>query len=175
MFGAQSGAGAAAYALTQSSHDVNREAVDKVEKHLFEGILHGSGSENPYEVRDQVQAIMDRYAYVYRDGPGLTEGLKQIRALHRTAFRHVDDQAKEYNSNFINVLELEAMFELAEIVLTGGVAREESRGAHSRTDYPKRDDANWLKHTLAYFTSDGPRLEYAPVTITKYAPAERHY
>jgi succinate dehydrogenase / fumarate reductase flavoprotein subunit len=118
---------------------------------------------------------MDQYAYVYRDGPGLDQGLRQLRALHKTAFRHVDDQAREYNSNFINVLELESMFEVAEIVLAGGLARTESRGAHSRTDYPKRDDSNWLKHTLAYYAIDGPRLEYAPVTITKYQPAERHY
>jgi succinate dehydrogenase / fumarate reductase flavoprotein subunit len=87
----------------------------------------------------------------------------------------VDDQSKEYNTNFINVLELDAVFEIAEIVLAGGLARTESRGAHSRTDYPKRDDDKWLKHTLAYHSADGPRLEYAPVTITKYKPTERHY
>ena len=75
----------------------------------------------------------------------------------------------------MDVLELEAMFEVAEIVLVGGLARTESRGAHSRLDYPKRDDTNWLKHTLAHCTPDGPRLEYAPVTITKYPPTERHY
>ena len=175
VFGAQSGAGAATYALGQTSHAFDGHVVEAEEKRLFDEIFHGSGSENPYDVRNRVQAIMDTHAYVYRDGSGLTEGLKQLRALHKTAFRHVDDQAKEYNSNFINVLELEAMFEVAEIVLAGGLARTESRGAHSRTDYPKRDDDNWLKHTLAYDASDGPRIEYAPVTITKYTPAERHY
>jgi succinate dehydrogenase / fumarate reductase flavoprotein subunit len=118
---------------------------------------------------------MDKYAYVYRTGERLEEGLKQLRALHLKSFRHVDDQAREYNTNFINVLELEAMFEVAEIVLAGGLARTESRGAHTRTDYPKRDDNNWLKHTLAYSTPDGPRLDYAPVTITRYTPTERHY
>jgi len=101
--------------------------------------------------------------------------LKQLRELHNRSFRHVDDQAKEYNTNFINVLELEAMFEVAEIVLAGGLARTESRGAHSRIDYPKRDDANWLKHSLCYYTADGPRIDYAPVTITRYTPTERHY
>jgi len=175
VFGAQSGAGAATYALGQSTHAVDMRTVEVEEKRLFDGILRGSGSENPYEVRNKLQTVMDTYAYVYRDGSGLTEGLKRLRDLHKTAFRHVDDQANEYNSNFINVLELEAMFEIAEIVLAGGLARTESRGAHSRTDYPKRDDVNWLKHTLAYHGGDGPRLEYAPVTITKYQPVERHY
>jgi len=175
VFGAQSGAGAASYASGQASHAPDQQVVEAEEKRLFDEILHGSGSENPYEARTQVQTIMDTYAYVYRDGPGLTEGLKQLRTLHNTAFRHVDDQAKEYNSNFTDVLELESMFEVAEIVLAGGLARTESRGAHSRTDYPKRDDNKWLKHTLAYRDAEGPRIEYAPVTITKYTPAERHY
>ena len=175
VFGAQSGARAATYALQRPAGDVDQEAVEVEEKRLFDGVFHGVGSENPYEVRTQVQTIMDEHAYVYRDGPSLTEGLKQLRSLRKTTYLHVDDQAKEYNSNFINVLELDSMLEVAEIVLAGAVARTESRGAHSRTDFPKRDDANWLKHTLAYWTPEGPRIDYAPVTITKYQPAERHY
>ena len=67
------------------------------------------------------------------------------------------------------------MLELAEVTLVSAIPRTESRGAHSRTDYPKRDDQNWLKHTLAYYTSDGPRLEYTPVTITKWQPVARTY
>lgn len=175
VFGAQAGAGAAQYAMKQSSHSLDNDAVSAEEKRLFDEILHGSGSENPYEVHNQVQTIMDKYAYVYRNGEGLQEGLRQLRALQKKSFRHVDDQAKEYNTNFVNVLELEAMFQIAEIVMAGALARTESRGSHSRTDYPKRDDANWLKHTLAYFDAAGPRLDYAPVTITKYTPTERHY
>jgi succinate dehydrogenase / fumarate reductase flavoprotein subunit len=175
VFGAQAGANAAQYALEKPSHGLNPQPVVAEEKRLFDGIFHGSGGENPYEVHNEVQVIMDKYAYVYRTGEGLGEGLKQLRELHNRSFRHVDDQAKEYNTNFINVLELEAMFEVAEIVLAGGLARTESRGAHSRIDYPKRDDANWLKHSLCYYTSDGPRIDYAPVTITKYTPTERHY
>jgi succinate dehydrogenase / fumarate reductase flavoprotein subunit len=175
VFGTQAGANAAQYAMGQPSHNLNQQAVAVEEKRLFDGILHGSGSENPYEIHNEVQEIMDKYAYVYRTGERLEEGLKQLRALHLKSFRHVDDQAREYNTNFINVLELEAMFEVAEIVLAGGLARTESRGAHTRTDYPKRDDNNWLKHTLAYSTPDGPRLDYAPVTITRYTPTERHY
>jgi succinate dehydrogenase / fumarate reductase flavoprotein subunit len=118
---------------------------------------------------------MDKYVYVYRTGTGLEQGLRELRALHRRAFRHVDDQAMEYNSNFINVLELESMFEISEIILVGGINRTESRGAHSRTDYPTRDDEHWLKHTLVYYKADEPRLDYAPVTITNYQPTERHY
>ncbi|MGA3109554.1 MAG: FAD-binding protein, partial [Candidatus Bathyarchaeia archaeon] len=175
VFGAQSGAGAAKYALTQAKRSLDMQSVARDEKRIFDEILHGSGSENPYEIRDQAQTIMDKYAHVYRTGTGLEQGLRELRALHKRAFRHVEDQAKEYNSNFINVLELESMFEMSEIILVGGLSRTESRGAHSRTDYPKRDDEHWLKHTLAYYTDGEPRLDYAPVTITSYQPTERHY
>jgi succinate dehydrogenase / fumarate reductase flavoprotein subunit len=175
VFGAQAGASAAQYAMKQPSHNIDEKPVLAEEKRLFDEIFHGSGSENPYEIHTEVQTIMDKYAYVYRTGDGLEEGLRQLRALHKRSFSHVEDQAKEYNTNFINVLELQAMFEVAEIVLAGGLARTESRGAHSRIDYPKRDDNNWLKHTLAYYSPEGPRLDHAPVTITRYTPTERHY
>ncbi|MEM2518839.1 MAG: succinate dehydrogenase/fumarate reductase flavoprotein subunit, partial [Nitrososphaerota archaeon] len=79
------------------------------------------------------------------------------------------------NQNFINVLELDGMLEVAEVVVVSAIARTESRGAHYRLDYPKRDDVNWLKHTLAYRTPEGPRLEYIPVRITKWMPTERKY
>jgi succinate dehydrogenase / fumarate reductase flavoprotein subunit len=67
------------------------------------------------------------------------------------------------------------MLEVAEVVLLGAYTRNESRGAHFRVDYPKRDDEHWLKHTLAYMTPDGPRLDYSPVKITRYQPQERTY
>ena len=175
VFGAKAGEGAAKHAISQPAHSLDPELVRAEEKRLFDEILHGTGAENPYEVHNQIQTIMDQFAYVYRDAAGLEQGLSELRMLHKRSYRHVEDQVKEYNTNFINVLELEAMFEIAEIVLVAGIARTESRGAHSRTDYPKRDDQNWLKHTLACYTPDGPRLDYAPVTITKYQPTERHY
>lgn len=175
VFGAQAGAGAAKYAITHPNRRIETESITPEEHRLFDEIFHGAGDENPYEIHDQVQTLMDKYAYVYRTGNGLGAGLREIRELHGKAYRHVDDQAKEYNTNFTNVLELETMFELSEIVLGGALARCESRGAHARLDYPKRDDANWMKHTLAHYTPDGPKFDYAPVTIKKYAPTERHY
>ncbi len=175
VFGAQAGAGAAANALGKAANNVEQAELAKEEKRLFDEVFHGNGTENPYEVHNQIQILMDEHAYVYRSGQGLEKGLEALRALHKTSYRHIDDQAKEYNTNFVNVLELESMFDIAEVVLAGGLARTESRGAHARVDFPKRDDTNWLKHTLAYWTPEGPRLEYAPVTITKYTPQERHY
>jgi succinate dehydrogenase / fumarate reductase flavoprotein subunit len=161
--------------MSKSADSLDEHAVAVEEKRIFDEIFHGKGTENPYAVHNQVQTLMDEYAYVYRNGEGLKEGLATLRELHKKTYRHVDDQSKEYNTNLVNVLELESMFEIAETVLVGGLARTESRGAHARTDYPKRNDQDWLKHTLAYRSLEGPRLEYARVTITKYQPAERHY
>jgi succinate dehydrogenase / fumarate reductase flavoprotein subunit len=175
VFGAEAGRGAVKYATSNQSDYFPDSLVEKEEKRLFDEVFHGSGDVNPYEIHNQVQTIMDKYAYVYRTGDSLTTGLKELRELHAKAYRHVDDQAKEYNTNFVNVLELESMFDIAEVILVGGLARTESRGAHSRLDYPTRNDQEWLKHTLAYWAPSGPRLDYSPVTITRYTPTERHY
>lgn len=175
VFGTEAGAGAAKYALSTSTQDASKEAIQREEKRLFDQILHGEGTENPYDIHNEVQTIMDKYAYVYRTGELLQTGLRELRKLREKSWMHVDDTSKEYNTNFINILELEAMFDMAEVILVGASARTESRGAHSRIDYPTRNDNDWLKHTLAYYTHEGPRIDYAPVTITKYQPVERHY
>jgi succinate dehydrogenase / fumarate reductase flavoprotein subunit len=119
---------------------------------------------------------MDEKAYVYRTESDLIEGLKKIRHLKSLSWNHVDDQAKEYNTNFINVMEIDSMLRVAEVVLLGALNRRESRGAHARIDYNTRDDNNYLKHTLAYYNYDGePKMSWHPVTFTRYAPVERRY
>ena len=126
-------------------------------------------------MRDSLQKVMDKGAFVYRTGEGLTEALRTIRELKEKDFLHCEDKSRIYNTNLSDVLEVESMLVVAEVVVAGALARTESRGAHFRRDYPGRDDKNWLKHTLAYPGPDRPRLEYSSVSITKYQPAERHY
>ena len=75
----------------------------------------------------------------------------------------------------VAALQLDFTLDLAEATIISALARTESRGAHSRLDYPKRDDENWMRHTLAYYTKDGPRLKYIPVTITRWPPSVRAY
>jgi len=152
-----------------------REKVQLEEKRIFDGIFHGSGSTNPYEIRDALQKVMAKDAFVYRTGAGLAEALSTIRELKTKDFLHVEDKGRVYNTNLSDVLEVESMLDVAEVVVAGALARTESRGAHARRDFPARDDANWLKHTLAYLGPDGPRLEYSAVAMTKYQPTERHY
>ncbi|MCS7125550.1 MAG: succinate dehydrogenase/fumarate reductase flavoprotein subunit [Aigarchaeota archaeon] len=177
VYGFITGKLAAEYVLKKSSSgSIPVHLVEMEEKRLFDQILRGGVGEDPYIIRREMQNTMSQYAYVFRDGKGLEEGLRKIRELKRRFNTgRVDDKSKEFNQNFINVLELDSMLEVAEVILVSALARTESRGAHYRLDYPKRDDVNWLKHTLAYRTLEGPRLEYMPVKITKWEPKERKY
>jgi succinate dehydrogenase / fumarate reductase flavoprotein subunit len=120
---------------------------------------------------------MDTYAGVYRSGADLQTGLAAIRAIRgRSAHAPVADKSATYNSNLFHAFELENLIDLAEVTVMGALAREESRGAHARRDFPVRNDEQWLKHTLAWHTpGGGPRLDYKPVTINTWKPVERKY
>jgi succinate dehydrogenase / fumarate reductase flavoprotein subunit len=176
VWGRITGENAARYASSSKAAfvSVSPQQVLEEEKRIYDGIFRGSGEMNPYQLRRDLTDIMDAKAHVFRDEEGLQEGLRKVTALKTSSWKHVDDKAKEYNTNFINVMEIDSMLRIAEIVLTGALSRHESRGAHARTDYPRRDDVNFLKHTLAYYGMQ-PKIAWYPVTITRYAPTERKY
>src|SRR5205823_14920694 len=112
-----------------------------------------------------------------RLGPGRTkdtmaEALVHVKRLKARAEQvRLDDHGKIFNTDLVTALELGSLVELAETVIVGALAREESRGAHYRSDFPKRDDAQWLKHTICRYSEQGPKLEYGPVTITRFPPS----
>ena len=167
---------AAEYALNNNNNDQwPHHLVAAEEKRIYDGIFRGNGDVNPYEIRQELTDTLNNKAYVYRNETDLVDGLKKVRELKKMTWKHVDDKAKEYNTNFANVMELDSMFRVAEVLLVGAINRKESRGAHSRTDYPKRDDENFLHHTLAYYDPNEPIMKKHPVTITKYKPVERKY
>ena len=119
---------------------------------------------------------MDVKVGVFRTGEELGEGLKKIQELRKRYSRiKICDKSPVYNTNLYHALELGNLLDLAEIMVTGALERTESRGGHARRDYPGRDDANWLKHTLAFLTERGPKLDYKPVSITTWHPVERKY
>ena len=178
VWGRMTGEQAAQFALDRkgSTIEISHDQVLAEEKRIFDGIFRGRGQVNPYEVRKELTDTMDDKAYVFRTEETLVSGLKRIRELKALTWKHVDDKSKEYNTNFTNVMEIDAMLRTAEVVLMGAINRKESRGAHARIDYSNRDDINFLKHTLAYYNSeDEPRLTWHPVTFTRYAPVERKY
>ncbi len=175
VWGRYTGEFAAKYALKNRSTSIDGQEVKAEEKRIYDEIFHGNGDINPYELKDEITRTMEEKAYIFRNGEMIAEGIKKIKELKAKSWKRVDDKAKEYNTNFINVLEIDSMLRVCEALLTSAYHRLESRGAHARLDYPNRDDTNFLKHTLAYYTFDGPKITYYPVTITKYKPAERHY
>ena len=120
--------------------------------------------------------MMDRDVGVFRTGQELRHGLSVVRDIReRSAHAPVNDKGALYNSNLFHALELENLLALAEITIVGAIAREESRGAHARRDFETRDDEQWLKHTLAWYTGGAPRLDYKPVVIDQWKPVERKY
>jgi succinate dehydrogenase / fumarate reductase, flavoprotein subunit len=145
-------------------------------KRIFADLMSQKGQENPYDIRRELRTCMDVNVGVYRTGKELSQGLEKIRSLRkRYANIAIDDKSSVYNTNLYHALEIANLLDLAEIMVAGALTRTESRGGHARRDYPERDDAKWLKHTLAYFTEQGPKLDYKPVTITTWQPVERKY
>ena len=113
---------------------------------------------------------------VFRTVEPMKDALEKILELKErftsTSLKHF---GRKFNLELLRKIELKHMLHLAEIVTRGALTREESRGAHSRLDFPDRDDENWLKHTLAHFTPEGPKFTYSDVTITKWTPVPREY
>ena len=139
-------------------------------------VLGREGDENLYELRRQLRETMDSKVGVFRNGDDLATALQQVREIRERAQRApVVDQSRVYNSNLVHALELDNLLDLAEVTVAGALAREESRGAHARRDFPARDDETWLRHTLAFHTPDGPRFDHKPVTIDMWKPVERKY
>jgi succinate dehydrogenase / fumarate reductase flavoprotein subunit len=176
VFGAVSGEHAAKYALKAGFHEFPQEKLAAEEKRVFNQILGSEGTEKVAAIRETMKHVMNEKAWIYRRGDELETGLKEIRQL-KQRFKNikVEDKSRPFNTGMLNALQLDFMLDLAEVTMVCALPRAESRGAHSRTDYPKRDDQNWLKHTLAYCTKDGPRLEYAPVTVSRWPPVARTY
>jgi len=150
--------------------------VDEEEARVFETLLQSEGDQCPYEMRRELRATMDRHMSVYRDGPSIEAGMRKVQELReRFGSVRIEDKRRVFNTDLVNALELENLLDLAEVAMHSAAARTESRGAHSRTDYPDRDDEHWLRHTLAWRSNDGIRLDYKPVSITHWKPVERTY
>jgi len=119
-------------------------------------------------IGQELRELLVEKVGIFRERKGLEEAVNKIGELKERY-----QQATAGGQSLVDVLQLGGMLDLASAVVTGALARQESRGAHYRLDYPERDDAHWLKHTLAYYTEMGPRLTYKDVTITHYEPKVR--
>jgi fumarate reductase flavoprotein subunit len=134
------------------------------------------GGERIGAIRRDLQAVMEKGAGIFRTEESLKEAVEQIRKLQeKYSNLSLDDHDRAFNTELVAALELGNMLDVAEAVVGSGLERRESRGSHTRSDYPSRDDERFLKHTLAFATPEGPRIEYGDVTITRWPPAEREY
>jgi len=178
VFGARAGHAAAEYASTQDDPKAVVLAQAKDEQRRLETeFLQKTGRERLATIRDEMQTAMEQSAGIYRTGDSLAAGAERLRALQqRVTNIAVEDHSRTFNTERIAALELSFMLDVAEAIVNTALHRRESRGAHQRTDFPTRDDQSFLAHSLTYRTADGSsRVEYLPVRITRWPPAERVY
>jgi fumarate reductase flavoprotein subunit len=178
VFGRRAGRAAAEYA--SQGFGINpRVVAQKTDEHrrLEHDLLDKHGTERIADLRDAMQKTMEYGAGIYRSAATLKEAVAQIRHLReRYADIAIEDRSRTFNTERVAALELGFMLDIADAIVTAALAREESRGAHQRTDFPKRNDDRFLSHSLVWREADGSsRVEYVPVTITRWPPAERVY
>ena len=175
VFGKHSGLKAAEYSANEPYPDLPKDPESFARQQL-QNILDSDGKESMVEIAREMKEVMSDHVGVFRIEEGMEAAVDKIRELkERFKGVRVDDKGLKYNMNLIEAWELSNLLDVAEVTAVSALARKESRGAHSRDDYPDRDDKNWLKHTLAWMENGGVRLGYKPVQITKYKPKARSY
>ncbi|MCP2298634.1 succinate dehydrogenase subunit A [Nocardia amikacinitolerans] len=180
VFGARAGRAAAEYASSATDGRssavlaLSRDEQDRLERELMR---HAEGSELIADIRTEMHKTMETGAGIYRDGDSLAKAADTLREL-RDRFGNVglDDHSRAFNTELVAMLELSCMLDVAECIIACAHAREESRGAHQRTDFPARNDQRYLAHSMIHREPDGSgRVSYLPVTITRWPPGERVY
>jgi len=178
VFGARAGKAAAEYAASaqQPPPAVLRQAEDEVRR-IDRMRSADRGTERIADIREAMQSTMEDSAGIFRSGDSLSKGVDRLADLQqRLEHIQLSDQTRVFNTELVAALELENMLDIAETMLQSALQREESRGAHQRTDFTTRNDESFLNHALIYRDSDGsPRIERMPVTITRWPPGERIY
>jgi succinate dehydrogenase / fumarate reductase, flavoprotein subunit len=156
-----------------------RELIDRAtedEKKKISGLLERKAGEEFFRIRDELKTILDENSGIFRTELDLAIALDKIRELKmRYGNVYVRNKGTIFNQELVNVIELEGMLDVAEAICSGAKVRKESRGSHFRLDYPIRDDANWLKHTLVTFAPRGAQINYKPVNIKMFQPKPREY
>ncbi|MGD0766447.1 MAG: FAD-binding protein, partial [Dehalococcoidia bacterium] len=176
VFGRRAGKAAAQFAKSQPSPQPTPAAAERDTKAIADIMSRPPGGERMADLRAEMGVAMNKGVGIFRSADGIAVALDKVRDL-KGRWRNVpvQDKGKVFNLELLSVIELGFMIDLAEVIALGALQREESRGAHSRRDFPERDDQRWMKHTIAYQRPDGPQLTYAPVTKTRWEPEKRVY
>jgi succinate dehydrogenase / fumarate reductase flavoprotein subunit len=176
VFGRRSGLDMVRYCL-EAEHGPLPEKPAAAAAERLEGLLANHDGEPAAKLREEMQDVMMDDVGIFRTGKGMQEAVDKIAELKRR-YRNVTvvDKGKWFNTDLMEAWELGNLLDLAEVTAVSALNRTESRGAHMREDYDKRNDAEWLKHTLAHREDDGTiDIDYKPVVITKFEPKERVY
>jgi len=176
IFGRRSGEHAAGLAGDIKMPSTPSARVTDTEK-MIRGLMNRQGGRRVSALKDELGESMNKYAAVFRDEAGLQTCHQIVRRLKEEAeHATIDDRGTVFNQDVIGAFELGYMLDCAEAIVVGALERKESRGAQSRTDYPGRNDEEWLKHIdISVNGGDVPKVSYSPVTITKWQPQERTY
>lgn len=160
---------------TGDSEKILLDEALKVKRRVEEWMNKDSG-EKVHKLLNRLKAIMSDKVGIFREKGDLTEALERIRALREDYKRvNISGNCLRYSQEIVNIFEFESMLDLTEVITLGALNREETRGSHFRLDFRKRNDSDWLKHTLVTWKEDEPKASYKGVTINKYKPEERKY
>jgi len=175
VFGRRAGAAAALYCQTTPMKPFPETALRDACQSVAE-VLKRTEGEPIHAIRKEMNDAMEEFCGIFRSAGRLARGLEKIRGLKaRHEKAALVDKSERFNNELLQYFELAQMLDISECILLGAISREESRGSHSRTDFPKRDDDKWLRHTLVYKDGASFRLDYREVSITKFQPKERKY
>jgi succinate dehydrogenase / fumarate reductase flavoprotein subunit len=176
VFGRRAGRQMARYAAKVERPQPIANAVEPMRADLDAIRGREASGESVAVIRKELQDVMMDNVGVYRDATLLTAALAKVKELKaRNQKVAIADRGSVFNTELLEAQELGYLLDLAHVTVAAALARTESRGAHSREDYPERDDKKWLKHSLAYQGKDGPTLRYKDVSITTFQPKPRTY
>ncbi len=175
VYGRRAGARASEFAERNRQVDFSGRTLEREMEKLALLVSRKDG-ERIGKIREEIGTVMAEHFGILRTRERMEEGKRKLAAIRpRLKDIYLQDKGKVFNLEQVDALQLSSIMDLAEAIAASAAAREESRGAHARPDFPKRDDAHWLKHTLARRTEEGPRLDYRPVTLTRVPLGERKY
>jgi succinate dehydrogenase / fumarate reductase flavoprotein subunit len=175
VFGKHAGLAAAKFANAAGFQPLPADPTDFARQQI-DRLVNNKASERLVDISQEMKSVMFDHVGIFRTAAGMHQALDKLREL-KERFKNVrvEDHGKIFNTDLLNAWELSNLLDLAEVTTVCALNRTESRGGHARDDYPKRDDQNWLKHTLVWVENGNIRLGYKPVAITKYQPKERVY
>ncbi len=176
VYGRRTGAAIAQYIQNRKLPTIDEQEYLKQAKEEIQNLLNQSGKYRIGEIRQAFQDCMTQYCGVFRTEELMSTGLEKIQELQQQyAEIYLDDKGSDWNTEVIEAVELRSLMVVGKMIMTSALNRQESRGAHCREDYSQRDDTNFLRHTMAYYSSAGIDIRYAPVNISMFQPQERKY